>query len=62
MADIFLFKWNQEMDDLEAINKEIANDIVEEKASADDAAEEVPHLEMWVSFGGFWGEGRSFET
>ena len=51
----FLSKWKQEMDDLEAINKEIANDIVEEKASADDAAEEVSHLEMWVSCKGFRG-------
>lgn len=31
----------EEMDDLEAINKEIANDMVEEKASVDDAAEEA---------------------
>ena len=42
-ADISVLSWNQEMDDLEAINKEIANDMVEEKASVDDAAEEVPH-------------------
>lgn len=45
------------MDDLEAINKEIANDIVEEKASADDAAEEVSGLEMWVSCKGGSGWG-----
>lgn len=48
------------MDDLEAINKEIANDIVEEKASADDAAEEVSGLEMWVSCKGGSGWGPFF--
>ena len=40
-----LSKWNQDMDDLEAINKEIADDIVEDKASADDEEEEVLCLE-----------------